>query len=125
MTKCGRKFRAPIREVDLVGRQRARLALFGHAMDESHDARDLATERAGIHHQAAADGAGNSFAEFETLESALDDSFDQLAEIDARARGNFHIVDGDLVEALAEPNHQAANAAIADQQVGAMHRGKK
>src|SRR5208282_13462 len=101
-----------------------RLTRFGHAMNEGHHPRDLAAERAGIHHQSAADGAGNSFAEFEAREPARDHRFDQLAEIDARTRGNFDIVDRNFVEALAQPDHQASNAAIADQQVGAMTEAK-
>ena len=62
-------------------------------MDESHHSGDFAAERAGVHHQAAADGAGNAFAEFEALEAALDNRFNQRAEIHARARGDFRIVD--------------------------------
>ena len=93
-------------------------------MNEGDDSSDLAAERARIHHQPTADGTGNSFAKFETLEATLNHGFDQRAEIDARARDNFHIIDRNLIEAVAEPNHQTSNPAIADQQVGPMTEAK-
>ncbi len=56
-------------------------------MHQRHDAGDLAAEGAGVHHQSAADGAGNSLSEFESFETVLDDGLlDQRAEIHARRR---------------------------------------
>jgi hypothetical protein len=69
----------------------------------------------------AADSAGDSFAEFETLETSIDDALDQGSERGGGARDNFDAVAIELYffEAVAESQHEAAHPAIAYQQVGA------
>src|SRR5271154_1967418 len=64
-----RQLGAAIRKLDVVLRQRDRLAGLGDAMHQRDHLCDLAAERAGVHHQAAADRAGNTFAEFEPLKT--------------------------------------------------------
>src|SRR5260370_3509215 len=88
-------------------------------MHQSDYLGDLAAERARIHDQSAADGAGNSFAEFEPLESAIDHGLDQGSECGSGARHHFDsvVIELNFFETVAEPHNQAAHPAIAYQQV--------
>src|SRR5262249_33968957 len=67
-----RQRRAPLRKPDLLLGQRFGPAAPGYAMNQGHDLGDSSTECAGVHHQPAPDTAGNSFAELQTGQSALD-----------------------------------------------------
>src|ERR1700683_5807431 len=62
---------APVCKLDLILRQRERLASLGHAMHQRHHLSDFARECARDNTQAAAHRAGNTFAEFEPLKTLI------------------------------------------------------
>src|SRR5205807_7441958 len=94
-------------------------ACHGHAVHEGHDFGNIAAERALIHYKSAADSAGNTFAEFETLETASDDGLDQGSERGGGACDHFDAVSIEIYffETIAETQHEPAHPAVAYQQV--------
>src|SRR5271156_6399384 len=99
-----RQLGAPVRELDVVLAQRERLARLGHAMHESDNLGNLAAERTRIHHQSAADRAGNAFAEFEPLKTAIDYFLHQRPERGGRASDYSRVVDSYFCETVTEPH---------------------
>src|SRR6202023_647457 len=95
-------------------------------MHQRHDFGNFAAERAGVHDQAAADGAGDSFAEFEPLEAAIDNGLDQGSERGRGARDNFDAVaiENYFFETIAKTQHKTAHPAIAYKQVGSRAKAK-
>ena len=97
--------------------ERDRLARLGDAVHKSNDLRDFAAERARVHHQSAADSAGNAFAEFEPLKTPIDNCLDQGTERCASACDDFGVINFYLSEPVAESHHQPAHPAIAHEQI--------
>src|SRR6185437_9726025 len=102
-----------------------RLALLVDSMHQPHYPRDFAAERAGVHHQSAADAARDALAELEALEPAFDCLLDQRAELRGCSRAHSHVVELQMRETLSQVNNESAHTAIADQQISARAEAKR
>ena len=108
-----------IGEAEIALGQAMQLALAIHRLGRGDDIDQLMAIGAGVHAQRPADGAGNAGEEFETGDARLGRRAGDV-EVEGRRTGaDMPRPDADLGEAAAEPQHDARDAAVAHQQIGA------
>ena len=97
-----------------------------HDLDAGDDGADVAEFSAGVHADAAADGAGDSGQAFDAGQALADGSEQQLLHIGARADFDEIAVELDAPPVIGvEPEDRAVDAAIVDQQICAQAQDVK